>query len=117
MKRLYLTITNEQREELKEHFQMNGYSVEWETDDVIAVDEEEISYIGTILYDHYVPFTDNANEQWFGDKEMKKKVDIIYSLAREILDMNEDMGEYSDEENEVFDELANVVNIYENNIG
>lgn len=114
MIRLFLTITNEQRVELKEHLEMNGYSVEWETDDVISVDEEEVDYVATILYDRYIPFIDNPDEQWFGDKEIKNKVDILYNLAREILDMSGDIGEYADEENEMLDEIANVINIYEN---
>jgi len=114
MVRLYLTITDEQRTELKEHLSMNGYDVEWITDDVIEVDEEEKSYVATILYDRYIPFTDDVNEQWFGDREMKKKIDIIYNLARKVLDMSGDIGEYSDDENEVLDELANVIDIYEN---
>lgn len=112
--KLFLTITNEQRMELKEHLKMNGYSVEWETDDVIDVDEEEISYVATILYDRYIPFTNNENEQWFGNKEIKTKIDILYNLAREILDMSEDVGEYTDEENEMLDEIANIINTYEN---
>ena len=114
MIRLFLTITNEQMTELKNHLEMNGYSVEWETDDVINVDEEEIDYVKTILYDRYIPFTDDVNEQWFGDREIKHKVDMLYNLAREILDMSGDYGEYTDEENEVLDEIANVITIYEN---
>lgn len=114
MERLFLTITNEQRTELKEHLEMNGYSIEWETDDVISVDEEEIDYVATILYDRYIPFTDDVNEQWFGNRKIKTKVDILYNLAREILDMSEDIDEYTDEENEMLDEIANVINVYKN---
>lgn len=114
MKRLFLTITNEQRVKLEKHLEMNGYSVEWETDDVINVDEEEISYVKTILYDRYIPFTDDINEQWFGSREIKTKVDTLYNLAREILDMSGDIADYTDEENEILDEIANVIIIYEN---
>lgn len=114
MQKFFLTITNEQRDELKDHFIKNGYSVTWESDDVISVDDEETSYIATILYDHYIPFTDDENEQWFGSREMKKKIDTIYNLAREVLDMSEDIGEYSFEESEILDELANIVSVYNN---
>lgn len=113
--RLYLTIRDQaQRDELKEHLERNGYNVGWISDDVIEVDEEEKAYIAGILYDRFIPFTDNINEQWFGNKEMKKMLDIFYSVAREIMSLTEDIGEYSDEENEVIEEVANVINIYEN---
>ena len=114
MIRLFLTITYEQSLELKHHLDMNGYSVEWETDDVISVDEEEIAYVKTILCDRYISFTDDVNEQWFGNREIKHKIDILYNLAGEILDMSEDIGDYTDEENEMLDEIANVINTYRN---
>lgn len=113
MVRLYLTLTNEQREELKEHLSMNGYNVEWVTDDVIEVDEEEKAYVTTILYDRYISFTDNKNEQFFGDDEVKSKIDTFYNLAEEILCSIGDICDYSDEENKMIEEIANVVNIYE----
>lgn len=58
MIRLYLTITNWQMDELKEHLYYNGYYVEWETDDVIAVDEDEVAYVKTILRDRGIEFTE-----------------------------------------------------------
>ena len=111
---LYLTITDRQRDELKNHLEMNGYSVDWETDDVINVDDEELSYINTILLDRYIPFTDDINEQWFGDRKVKSKIDIFYNLAREISDTIEDYGKYTDEEVEMLEEVANVITVYEN---
>ena len=56
MVRIFLTITKEQMDELKNHLLMNGYSVDWETDDVIAVDVEEVSYIETILNDRGIKY-------------------------------------------------------------
>lgn len=111
--RLFLTITDEKRERFKEHLKMNGYSVEWETDNVIDVDEEELSYVKTILLDRYIPFTDDLTEQWFGDIKIKHKIDVIYNLAREVIDSSKDIGEYDDTEKEMLDEITNVVDIYE----
>lgn len=58
MVRLYLTITHHQMIELKEHFYMNGYHVSWEEDDVIDVDEDELEYVKTILYDRRIGFSE-----------------------------------------------------------
>lgn len=114
MYRLYLTITEEEREELKQHLYMNGYYVEWETDDVISVSEEEISYVKTILYDRNIGFTDDIIEVPFGNMEIKHKVDKMVKLAKEIMELVEDCGEYSEEENEMLDEVANVISTYKN---
>lgn len=57
MIRLFLSITYSQMQELKEHLYYNGYHVDWETDDVITVDEDEIAYIKTILRDRGIGFT------------------------------------------------------------
>ena len=43
-------------QELKEHLYFNGYHVDWETDDVIAVDEDEVAYVKTILRDRGIEF-------------------------------------------------------------
>ena len=59
MIRLFLSITHSQMQELKEHLYFNGYQVDWETDDVITVDEDEVDYIKTILRDRGIGF-----EEW-----------------------------------------------------
>lgn len=58
MIRLYLSITHSQVEELREHLRYNGYHVDWETDDVITVDENEVDYVKTILCDRGIGFTE-----------------------------------------------------------
>lgn len=42
--------------ELKEHLCYNGYDVDWESDDVITVDEDEVAYVKTILRDRGIEF-------------------------------------------------------------
>ena len=56
MIRLYLSITHTQMLELKEHLCYNGYDVDWESDDVITVDEDEVAYVKTILRDRGIGF-------------------------------------------------------------
>ena len=56
MIRLFLSITHSQMQELKEHLYFNGYHVDWETDDVITVDENEVAYVKTILRDRGIGF-------------------------------------------------------------
>ena len=56
MIRLFLSITHSQMQELKEHLYFNGYHVDWETDDVITVDEDEVAYVKTILRDRGIRF-------------------------------------------------------------
>lgn len=56
MIRLYLTVNSEQSSELYNHLYYNGYNVDWETDDVITIDEEEYEYIKTILNDRGIEF-------------------------------------------------------------
>ena len=56
MIRLFLSITHSQMQKLKEHLYFNGYHVDWETDDVIAVDEDEVAYVKTILRDRGIEF-------------------------------------------------------------
>lgn len=58
MIRLYLSITHSQAEELRDHLRYNGYHLDWETDDVIAVDENEVDYVKTILCDRGIGFTE-----------------------------------------------------------
>ena len=53
---LFLSITYSQMQELKEHLYFNGYHVDWETDDVITVDEDEVAYVKTILRDRGIGF-------------------------------------------------------------
>lgn len=60
MVRLYLSITELQMEELKKHLLYNGYHVDFEADDVIAVDEEEVAYVKTILRDREVEFSEEG---------------------------------------------------------
>ena len=56
MIRLFLSITHSQMQELKEYLYFNGYHVDWETDDVITVDEDEVAYVKTILRDRGIGF-------------------------------------------------------------
>ena len=50
----------------------------------------------------------------FGDLEIKEKVDLIYKLSTEVMELSGDIGEYTDDENEVLDEIANFINVYKN---
>ena len=43
-------------QELKEHLYFNGYHVDWEADDMITVDEDEVAYVKTILRDRGIGF-------------------------------------------------------------
>ena len=56
MVRLHLTLTHYQRRELKEHFLYNGYHVDWESDNVITVDEDEVYEVKTILQEEGIGF-------------------------------------------------------------
>ena len=58
MVRLHLFMSQTQMEELKQHLLYNGYHIDWEIDDVITVDEEEIDYVKTILCDRGIGFTE-----------------------------------------------------------
>ena len=58
MVRLYLSLTYSQIQELKEHLRYNGYHVDWETDDVISVDEDEADYVKTILSDRGIGYSE-----------------------------------------------------------
>ena len=58
MVRLFLSLTHYQMRELKEHFFYNGYHVDWETDDVITVDEDEVEEVKTILRDEGIGFAE-----------------------------------------------------------
>mgnify|MGYP000198134712 FL=1 len=42
--------------ELKEHLYYNGCHVDWESDDVITVDEDEVAYVKTILRERGIGF-------------------------------------------------------------
>lgn len=56
MIRLFLSITYSQMVEVKEHLYRNGYHVDWEDDDIITVDEDELEYVKTILRDRGIGF-------------------------------------------------------------
>ena len=58
MIRLYLSLTHSQMQELKEHLFYNGYHVDWVSDDVLDVDEDEVAYVKTILEDRGIGFTE-----------------------------------------------------------
>lgn len=58
MIRLYLSITYSQMIELREHLRYNGYHFEWETGDVLLVDEDEVAYVKTILHDRGIGFVE-----------------------------------------------------------
>lgn len=60
MVKLFLLITYSQIEELKKHLFYNGYHIDWETNDVITVDEEEVMYIKTILCDRGIEFLEQG---------------------------------------------------------
>ena len=48
---LILSLTHFQREELKEHLSRSGYHTEWISNNILAVDEDEVEYVKTILTD------------------------------------------------------------------
>ena len=63
--------------------------------------------------------TDNCNsciqkESAFGSVAIKEKVDAMFKLGSEIMDLSGDIEEYFDDENEVLNEIANFINIYKN---
>lgn len=58
MIRLYLSISYSQTKDMKEHFNSNGYHVDWESDDIITVDEDEAAYVKTILEENGIGFSE-----------------------------------------------------------
>ena len=63
--------------------------------------------------------TDNCiacldKEVAFGNAELKSRVDAMCKLANEIMGMSKDISEYTDDENNVLDEIANFINAYHN---
>lgn len=56
MVRIFLTITREQMDELKNHLLLNGYSVSFETENLIKVDENEMYEVKTILEDRDIEY-------------------------------------------------------------
>lgn len=63
MIRLFLSLTHYQREELKEHLYLNGYHVDWEDEDILDVDEDEVEDVKTILYDRGIYYTECSKEE------------------------------------------------------
>ena len=59
-------LKKETREELKEHLVMNGYSAKWKSYNILMVDEEEISYVETILSDRNI---NKYNKTYIEDEE------------------------------------------------
>jgi hypothetical protein len=55
--------------------------------------------------DNYTPF---------GDITVMHMIDALYRSSREILDRTGDIGEYTDDENEILDEISNFINAYRN---
>lgn len=53
-------------------------------------------------------------ETAFGDQMLAKKIDEIFKLSMEAMLIVKDVGEYTDDENEVLDELVNFINAYKN---
>ena len=111
---LYLTITKEKRDSVIEKFKEQNIKVCWETDDVITIDENDGSKISAILCENEVPFTSDKNELPFGNIFIKEKIDNIYLLSKKVMEGIGDCSEYTDEENEMLDEIANVINVYQN---
>lgn len=58
MIRLYLSLTHYQKAELTEHLYLNGYHFDWEGEDILDVDEDEVEYVKTILYDMGIYYTE-----------------------------------------------------------
>lgn len=56
MIRFYLGMNAYQMEELREHLYYNGYDVEWISDAVIDVYEDEADYFITILKDRNIEY-------------------------------------------------------------
>lgn len=54
--RFYLGMNAYQMEELREHLYRNGYDVEWVSDGIIDVYEDEVDYFITILKDRNVEY-------------------------------------------------------------
>ena len=111
---LYLTITEEKRDSVIKEFKKQNIDVDWETDDVITIDENDGSKISAILCENEVPFTSDQNELPFGNIFIKEKIDNIYLLSKKVMEGIGDCSEYTDEENEMLDEIANVINVYQN---
>lgn len=90
---------------------MENFSAEWRkatTGLVYLVEDGELEEVLNAI---------NNDIEWnFGDKIMADKVNAFYVLAKEILDMSKDIGEYSDEEIEMLNKIVNVVDVYENEL-
>lgn len=115
MIKISLNIAEHQRVELVEHLKLNGYSVEWETESVLLVNIDDVEYIKTILLDRKIPFYYiDANVIEEAKNCLKQKLDSFYRLAEEILMLSSSNEGYSDDEEELFEEVANVVNVFDN---
>lgn len=51
-----LRLKDKKDMEITEHLAMNGYTFDTNGDDVIFIYEEEVSYLETILNDHYIKY-------------------------------------------------------------
>lgn len=115
MIKISLNIAEQKRVELVEHLKLNGYSVEWETESVLLVNIDDVEYIKTILLDRKIPFYYiDANVIEEAKNCLKQKLDSFYRLAEEILMLSSSNEGYSDDEEELFEEVANVVNVFDN---
>ena len=57
---LFVSLTHDQREKLKEYLHLNGYHLDWEEeDDVLDVDVDEVEYVKTILHGMGIYYTDD----------------------------------------------------------
>lgn len=80
MKRLFLVITDEKREEFNEYLSVNNCCVDWETDDVIAVNEEDFEPVKMILNARGIQFSENGLNQKESIQQYLREIE--YVLAR-----------------------------------
>lgn len=56
MIKIYMSLPYHLYVELRDHLSFNGYKVIWHSQECIEVDEEDLSYVKTILYDRGITF-------------------------------------------------------------
>lgn len=79
-------------------------------------DEEKEPVLAEILSDIFSDEQEDASEinRKFGSRYIARRLEVMYTLATDIMSAIKDIGEYTDAENDLLDEVANFVNEYQN---
>ena len=79
-------------------------------------DEEKEPVLAEILTDIFFDETDGGSEDHrrFGSRYISRSLEVMYNLATNIAGDCKDIGEYTDSEIDLLDEVANFINGYQN---